>query len=65
MDKRLKNRFDVQVVFPDFAFGITNRNDVALTPEDVAQALEDFIARIRRGGHVAPQTDDAVATPTE
>lgn len=36
MDRRLKNRFDVQVVLPDCAFGIKHRTDVTLTPEDVA-----------------------------
>lgn len=45
-----KNRFDVQVVFPDITFGMKNRADVELTPEDVATELEEFCARIRRSG---------------
>lgn len=48
------NRFDVQVVFPDIAFGIKNRADVELTPEQVADELEKFCARIRNGGKVLP-----------
>ena len=48
------NRFDVQVVFPDIAFGIKNRKDVELTPERVADELEKFCARIRNGGKLLP-----------
>jgi hypothetical protein len=46
--KKPTNRFNVMVCFPDVAFGIQNRADVALSPEEVAIELEDFCARIRR-----------------
>ena len=43
-----KNRFDVQVTYPgDITFGIKNRADVELTPEQVADELEQFCQRIR------------------
>lgn len=51
---RPRNRFDVQVVFPDIAFGIKDRKDVEQTPETVADALEEFCRRIRNGGKVPP-----------
>lgn len=54
---RHRNRFDVQVVFPDFAFGVKNRSDVELTPDDVLEALEEFCARIRNKGKVPPSAD--------
>jgi hypothetical protein len=67
---RSKNRFDVQVVFPDITFGIKNRTDVELTPNDVADALEEFCARIRNNGKMpaplrrskerAPQTGEHI-----
>lgn len=56
MSRTPKNRFDVQVVFRDIAFGIKNRADVELTPEQVANELEKFVARIRNGGKVIPAT---------
>lgn len=52
---KAKNRFDVQVAFPDITFGIKNRPDVELTPEDVARCLEEFCARIRNSGKVPPK----------
>ena len=59
--RQMKNRFDVQVVFPDIAFGIKNRTDVNLTPEMVADELEEFCRRIRNGGKVPPA--DAAVDP--
>lgn len=57
MNRNLKNRFDVQVVFHDFAFGIKNRPDVVLTPDDVATALEEFCQRVRNGGKLPDVTE--------
>jgi len=54
---RHKNRFDVQVVFPDLAFGIKNRPDVDLTPADVADSLEEFCLRIRQTLARPPSAD--------
>jgi hypothetical protein len=59
-----RNRFDVQVVFPDIAFGIKNRADVDLTPEEVADELEEFCARIRNGGKVPAKRETTGAQVT-
>jgi hypothetical protein len=58
--RKAKNRFDVQVAFPDITFGIKNRNDVELTPEDVDRCLEQFIRRIRNAGDIPAETQAAV-----
>ncbi len=54
-----KNRFDVTVVFDDFAFGVKSRPDVTLTPDDVANQLEAIEKRIRNGGKVLDKAQDA------
>lgn len=56
---RRSNRFDVQVVFPDFAFGIKNRTDVEITPAIVADQLEEFCRRIRNGGRLPAKENDS------
>jgi hypothetical protein len=49
---RHPNRFDVQVQTGGSTFGIKNPDDVELTPDQVAVALEAFVARIRAGGKI-------------
>lgn len=56
-----KNRFDVQVSMPGITFGIKNRADVELTPEDVARCLEEFCARIRNAGKTPSDSEAARA----
>lgn len=48
MNKRLKNRWDVQVVFNDYSYRSTNVTDRLLTAENVADELEEFVQRIRQ-----------------
>ena len=43
-----KNKFDVQVVFPDCSIRFTNRKDKEITPQDVFDSLTDFLARVQR-----------------
>jgi hypothetical protein len=40
--------FDVQVCYPEHRWRVTSRKDVTLTPLDVADALDEMSARIRR-----------------
>lgn len=61
-----KNRFDVQVKMDGITFGIKNRADVDLTPEDVARCLEEFCLRIRaRDKPVSPLASGAAVTESE
>lgn len=43
-----KNRWDVQVAFAKWSFGIKSRSDVEQTPETVVAELEEFCERVRK-----------------
>jgi hypothetical protein len=55
--RKAVNRFDVQVVFAEFTFGVKSRSDVTLTPDDVSNELDAIVKRIRNGGKLTPPAD--------